>query len=141
MKVLVDTSVWSLALRRMEGRLNAREQVLRAELAELIREGRAEMIGPIRQELLSGIRTTVQYEQLRSDLRAFRDTPLVVEDYEEAAHASNRCRAERISGSAVDFLICAVAMRRAWHVFTVDADFAHYAQHLPMELHQPRPTR
>ena len=52
MKVLVDTSVWSQVLRRGEPENEPRER----ELRELLREGRAVLMGPIRQELLSGIR-------------------------------------------------------------------------------------
>jgi len=61
MMVLVDTSVWSVALRRQAGQLTAGEGAVREELAELIREGRARLIGPVRQEVLSGIRTEAQY--------------------------------------------------------------------------------
>lgn len=139
MTVLVDTSVWSLALRRRSRSLSAEEELVRDELAELIREGRAQMIGPVRQEVLSGIRSRSQYERLRHDLRAFEDPRLGSEDYEEAALANNHCRAAGVSGSAVDWLICAVALRRNWLVFTLDTDFTRYARHLPLRLHQPRP--
>jgi predicted nucleic acid-binding protein len=139
MTVLVDTSVWSLALRRRSRSISPEEELVRDELAELIREDRAQMIGPVRQEVLSGIRSRSQYERLRRDLRAFEDPRLGVEDYEEAALVSNRCRATGVSGSAVDFLICAVALRRDWPVFTMDKDFVRYSRHLPLRLHQPRP--
>ncbi len=112
MTVLVDRSVWSIALRKRSRSLRAEEELVRDELAELIQEGRAHMIGPVRQEVLSGIRSRSQYERLRQDLRAFEDPRLGVEDYEEAALASNHCRAAGVSGSAVDLLICAVALRR-----------------------------
>jgi len=89
--------------------------------------------------VLSGIRSRSQYERLRQDLRAFDDPRLTIDDYEEAALASNDCRAAGVTGSSVDFLICAVALRRNWPVFTMDKDFARYARHLPLRLHQPRP--
>ena len=60
MKVLVDTSVWSLALRRSLP--HAGPEVL--ELIELIREVRVLMIGPIRQELLSGVKNKAQFQKL-----------------------------------------------------------------------------
>jgi hypothetical protein len=60
MKVLVDTSIWSLALRRRPGDLNPNENLLVTELTELIQEGRAAIIGLIRQELLSGIKRSAQ---------------------------------------------------------------------------------
>ncbi|MBI1939893.1 MAG: PIN domain-containing protein [Acidobacteria bacterium] len=138
MIVHVDTTIWSLLLRRTPKNLSPEQQALRNELAELIREGRAQLIGPIRQEVLSGIRDATQFRRLRDHLRAFDDGPVKTRDYEEAARASNRCRAEGVAGSSIDFLICAVAMHRKWPIFTTDRDFAHYAQHLPIQVHTPR---
>jgi hypothetical protein len=135
MMVLVDTPVWSLSLRRRPENLSDQEQQLTQALAELIREGRVQMLGPIRQELLSGIREEVQFRKLRDYLRAFREQPLEAGDYEEAAHMNNRCRARGIAGSAVDFLICAAAHRRGWAIFTTDRDFQNYASVLPVRLH------
>lgn len=140
MMVLVDTPVWSLALRRRPEHLNGQEQQLTQTLAELIREGRVQMLGPIRQELLSGIREEAQFRKLRDYLRAFLEHPLEAADYEEAAHMNNRCRAQGIAGSAVDFLICAAAHRRGWSVLTTDQDFQNYASVLPLRLHSATPT-
>ena len=134
MNIIVDTSVWSLALRRQRSSPAAAA----LELAELVREGRAAMIGPIRQELLSGVPKEQQYETLRAYLRPFPDTALEAEDYEEAASFFNRCRARGVQGSNTDFLICAVATRRRCGILTTDADFLHFAKLLPIELHSPR---
>lgn len=138
MNILVDTSVWSLAIRRKKENLNPNEQALVSELAELIREGRVRIIGLIRQELLSGIRTIEQYEKLRLYLRAFRDERIETADHEEAAKAGNRCRTRGIVVSIVDILLCTIAMQRKWAVFTTDPDFAHYAKALPFSMHMPR---
>lgn len=70
-KVLVDTSVWSLALRRRRQQLNAEEWELVHELARLIGEGLVVMVGPVRQELLSGLRDDHAFERLRDHLRAW----------------------------------------------------------------------
>lgn len=140
MMVLVDTPAWSLDLRRRARSLSAEEDHVRNELRELIREGRAQLIGPVRQELLSGIRNEAQYNRLRLCLRAFDEPSLAADDYEEAARASNACRAKGVSGSSVDFLICAVALQRNWPIFTLDKDFARYARHLPFRLYRPRPN-
>lgn len=134
MNVLVDTSVWSLALRRG----TAQQRAETVELSELIREGRVAMIGAIRQELLSGIRAEEQFEKLRERLHAFPDIPLDEFDHEEAASCFNRCRAKGIQGSNTDFLICAASMRRGLAIFTTDEDFAEFAQILDLVLHQPR---
>jgi len=135
MMVLVDTPVWSLALRRRPEHLSGSEEGLGNALAELIREGRAELVGPIRQELLSGIREEAQFKKIRDYLRAFREPSLEAEDYEDAARMSNQCRSRGIAGSAVDFLICATAHRRGWSIFTTDQDFRNYASVLPVRLH------
>jgi predicted nucleic acid-binding protein len=135
MRVLVDTPVWSLALRRKKSDLSTRERYLVRALEELIREGRAQVIGPVRQELLSGVRDEAQFTTLRDNLRAFEEPSLDSEDYEHAAYMHNRCRTRGIAGSSTDFLICAVASRRKLPIFTTDEDFAHYAKVLPIQIH------
>jgi len=137
MIVIVDTPVWSLVLRRRPGHLSALEQSLTKALSELIREGRVEVLGPIRQELLSGIREEAQFNKLRNYLRAFNEPVLEVADYEEGASMSNRCRGRGrgIAGSAVDFLICAAAHRRKWAIFTTDKDFQRYATAVSIRLY------
>jgi predicted nucleic acid-binding protein len=134
--VLVDTSVWSLALRRRR-LIEAAET---SELAELVREGRVSLLGPVRQELLSGIADEEQYAVLRDHLRAFPDVELEAGDYEEAATFFNKCRARGVQGSNTDFLICAAAARRRIGILTTDADFRHFAKVLPIRLHAPRAT-
>jgi predicted nucleic acid-binding protein len=136
--VLVDTPVWSLALRRRSADLNAREQRLARALAELVREGRAQIAGVVRQELLSGIREAERFEKLREYLRAFDDPRLAAADYEEAARMHKQCHTRGIAGSAIDFLICAVAARRGWQVFTTDRDFERYARVLAVGLYGVR---
>jgi len=140
MIVLVDTPVWSLALRRRPEHLSESQQSVANVLAELIREGRAQMLGPIRQELLSGVREEAQFKRIRDDLRAFREPSLEAEDYEDAARMSNQCRSRGIAGSPVDFLICAAAHRRGWTILTTDRDFQNYTSVLPLRLHAATPT-
>ncbi len=133
--VLVDTPVWSLALRRRSDERSSKELKVSDALRELIREGRAQMIGSVRQELLSGIREQQQFVRLRDRLRAFEDPILRANDYEQAASMSNQCRARGIAGSPIDFLICAVALSRGWQILTTDGDFGHYAKILPLKLY------
>jgi predicted nucleic acid-binding protein len=123
MTVLVDTSVWSLALRR---RAPAHPAV--GELRALIDEGRAAIIGPIRQEVLSGIRDRAAFERLRELLLAFPDQALTTVDYERAAEHFNTCRQHGLQGSNTDFLICAVAERHRLALLTTDLDFGRYAR-------------
>jgi predicted nucleic acid-binding protein len=137
MNVLVDTSVWSLALRRSRpsSRGDAR---LVEELTELIQEGRALLIGPIRQELLSGISDVRQFNTLRDRMRAFNDLGIHEVDYERAAEFSNRCRVSGLQGSHTDFLICSVAAGKGAAILSTDKDFTRYAKHLPIALHAVR---
>lgn len=130
MKVLVDTTVWSLALRRKKGFESSQAWLLR----ELIKDSRAVLIGAIRQEILSGIRDRAQYESLKARLRSFPDIQLDLQDYELAADFCNICRQNGIQGSNTDFLICAVANRRDHAILTTDRDFDHFSQHLPIRL-------
>ena len=71
MNLLVDTPVWSLALRRKAADLSPREERITQALADAIRDGRAQLIGVVRQELLSGIREVERFKKLRDYLRAF----------------------------------------------------------------------
>ncbi len=135
MTVLVDTPVWSLALRPKPADLNTRERALTGALAELIRDGRVQMMGAVRQELLSGILEQERFHKLRNYLKAFEEPGVEIRDYEEAAHMHNLCRRRGIAGSAIDFLICAVAQRREWHILTTDRDFERYARVLGLKLY------
>jgi hypothetical protein len=132
MKVLVDTSVWSLALRRGTP---SRDDGVADELRRLVSDYRVAMIGPVRQELLSGIRTPEQYEALRDKLRAFPDLLLRTDDYEVAARFFNACRSRGIQGSSTDFLICAVAAERRVPIFTTNRDFEAYEELLGVSRH------
>ena len=134
MNVLVDTPVWSLALRRRSADLNQHEDALVLSLAELINTRRTQILGGVRQELLSGIREHAQFSRIRNELREFPDTPLFLEDYEEAARMGNACRQKGIAGSPIDFLLCSVSFRRNWQIFTTDRDFDHYGRVLDVKL-------
>jgi predicted nucleic acid-binding protein len=135
MNLLVDTPVWSLALRRKHADLSPREDRVTQALAEVIRDGRAQLVGVVRQELLSGIREEERFRKLRDYLRAFDDPPLETGDYEQAAQMHNRCRARGIAGSTIDFLICAIASRRNWQIFTTDQDFERYSRVLGLKMY------
>src|SRR6059058_3487821 len=76
-----------------------------------------------------------RFRKLRDYLRAFEEPPLESQDFEEAAAMNNQCRSRGIAGSPIDFLICAVAHRRAWQIFTLDRDFTLYAKTLPVMLY------
>jgi predicted nucleic acid-binding protein len=132
MKVIVDTGVWSLALQR--GRQDASAPV--QELRNLIQDHLVEIIGPIRQEVLSGIRSESQFQKLQKHLKSFPDLPILTGDYVTDARFFNLCRSKGVQGSNTDFLICAVAVRNKFSIFTTDKDFELFSKHLHVALHR-----
>ena len=89
MNVLVDTSVWSLALRRV----TPQSDQWTDELSTLVEAKSAFLIGPIRQELLSGIRENGSLKMYGKGYEAFPDLAIEETDYESGADFYNRCRA------------------------------------------------
>ena len=134
MKIIVDTCIWSLALRRN----TVRDNPYIEELKNLIEEIRVQMIGPIRQELLSGIKSKEQFDMLRLHLEAFEDIELETKDYELAAEYFNAAKKKGIQGSNTDFLICAISSRRKMPILTTDKKFTNFQAVLPISLHVPR---
>ena len=130
MKVLVDTSIWSLALRR---KININNDDLN-KLKSLILLNQVVMIGPVRQELLSGIANENDFDNLKNKLEAYKDFPITTNDYITAAQFFNNCRKQGVQGSMIDFLICAVAANNDMYIFTNDNDFYNFAEHIPIKL-------
>ena len=129
MRMLVDTSVWSLALRRNE------PSELTSLLTELITQSLVVLVGPIRQELLSGISNEEVYESLKSKLRSFDDFQITTNDYETAASYFNICRKNGVQGSHTDFLLCSIASNNNLLILTTDKDFDNYMKYLPIRLY------
>jgi len=130
MNVIVDTSVWSLVLRHKR-----KPSIANAEkMMRLIDEGRVVMLGPIRQEILSGIKEKKQFNLLKKHLAAFPDHQIKTEDYERAAEYFNTCRAKGIQGSNTDFLICAVAVNNNFNIYTSDKVFTLFKKYLHIKL-------
>jgi predicted nucleic acid-binding protein len=134
LKVIVDTSIWSLALRRG---IQSDKSIL-VVLEALISDYRVKLIGPIRQELLSGIKSDEQFNQLKQYLSSFPDYQIQTEDFVLAAKFCNQCRKKGIQGSNNDFLICAIAANNNWQIYTSDQDFSHFKQVLPIKLYKSK---
>jgi predicted nucleic acid-binding protein len=127
MKVLIDTPIWSKALRYKKTISDDKDIV--DSLKYLIDEFMEAIIGPIRQELLSGISDENIFNDLKEKLNGFNDFPIETTDYELAAEYSNICRRNGVQGSNTDFLICAVAVRNDFAIFTTDDDFNYYKKY------------
>jgi predicted nucleic acid-binding protein len=135
-KVLVDTCVWSYALRHKNPNLE-----IEAQLKEIIKDGRLVIIGPIRQEILSGISKETQFESLKEHFSPFEDAPLSSNHFIKAAEFCNTCMKKGIQGSNTDFLICSVAYLENLEIFTTDLDFRNYKKYLPIELFETAKER
>ena len=130
MKILVDTPIWSYALRTRKKEYQYEIEQLEA----LIKDQRALIIGPIRQEILSGYGDLKKFQKLRDKLSYFKNSPIQDSDYESAAEMCNQCRKKGIQGSHIDFLICTVANRLDVPIFTTDKDFFLYKEVLSINL-------
>lgn len=133
MKVIVDTSVWSLALRHNSQVEHSSHIVL---FRDLITDGRVVLLGAIRQEILSGIRHTAQYNILKNYLHAFPNLELDIEDYELASEFYYACDRQSILSTNTDLLICAAAVRRNYRILTTDKHFENFSQYIPIKLVQ-----
>ena len=134
MKVIVDTSVWSLAFRRRKV-VNTPEV---AALVRLVEQGLVVLLGPVRQEVLSGIKHLDQFERLRERLAAFPDLELTTRDFETAAELCNLCITKGVQASHTDFLIAAAAIIRGYAVLSADRDFENIARIVPVRTYEER---
>lgn len=129
--MIVDTSVWSYALRK-----NASADDLQVEkLASAIRDGQPiALLGVILQEVLQGFRRPEQFAEVKKRLEAFPLIELEREDYVAAAELRNTCAAKGVSASAIDFQIAAACLRRDYLLLTSDRDFKRIADCCGLKL-------
>lgn len=134
MKTIVDTCVWSLALRRQDQtKISPGDLEMIAQLQDAIREGRTVIIGPIRQEILSGIRDKARFAKTQALLDPFRDEEIEADDFVEAARLFNVCRDHGVECGPVDILFCAVAARLHYDILTYDQGLKRCVQILHTE--------
>lgn len=103
-----------------------------------MRSDAVQLLGPVRQELLSGAQPDERFEQLKEYLRFYPNLSLDEQDDETAATYYNRLRQKGLQGTGTDLLICAAAIRHGLKLFTTDTDFFAYAKYLPLKLHRLR---
>ena len=134
MNILVDTNVWSLALRREPG-TPPPEVVLLDKCLE-----RSDVIvttGLILQELLQGFHGPTQG---RTIIREFSLLPVImpeVEDHIESAALRNHCRRHGVQVGTIDALIARLSIRHGLHLLTADKDLQAMAHHCPLSLLRP----
>lgn len=131
MNFLVDTSVWSLALRRSEP--GAEREVSRLREALFARESVC-TTGLVLQELLQGFRGPRQRDAI---LRRFSALPTITpdrNDHIEAAEVRNRCRRNGVQLGTIDALLAQLAIRHELVLLSTDQDFRHAAAHVPLKV-------
>ncbi len=134
MSFFVDTSVWSLALRRDADPDLPEVRRLRRALAD--REA-VVTSGIVLQELLQGVRGPKGRAAI---LERFSALPLLVpdrQDHVEAADIRNRCRRRGVQLGTIDALLVRLCLRRELVLLTTDRDFDHASRHLPLRLWRP----
>ena len=134
MTLLVDTSVWSLALRR-DGSTGAPEvRVLRDALAG---SDAVVTTGLVVQELLQGFSGP---RAAAAIIDRFAALPLVAPDRSDhigAAEVRNACRRAGVHLGTIDALLIQLCGRHELTLLSTDNDFVHAARHVPFELWRP----
>ena len=134
MTLFVDTSVWSLALRRNQDIEGSEVDRLRDAL------GGGEAIyttGVVLQELLQGIRSPSHRKRI---VEHFTSLPMLVptrNDHVGAADLYNECRRRGIQVGTIDVLLATLCISRDLFMLSTDRDFAHIAQCSTLQLWTP----
>ena len=131
MKVLVDTSVWSLALRRKAPSAQPEVVLLEKIIGE---EHHIFLTGVILMEILQGFRELHQFEKIHGYLEAFPILDLNRNGYANAALLQAKCRKQGVQSATVDSLIAQTAIEHDCHLLTADQDFIHIARCCDLKL-------
>ena len=131
MTLLVDTSVWSLALRR-DSASSAPEL---ATLKNALESGDLVVTtGLVLQELLQGFSGPKAHAQI---VQRFAALPLVQPDREDhvaAAGLRNVCRRAGVQIGTIDALLAQLCIRHELTLLSTDRDFALVAEHRPLRV-------
>lgn len=128
--MLVDTSVWSLALRRDQPRDDRHVRQLR----ECLREGEAVLTGVVLQELLQGLVPGETRDRLLAPLQKLSLLVPARDDHLLAAELFTTCRRRGVQLATVDALLAALCVRRGLTMLSADRDFEHAAAHIDLHV-------
>ncbi len=131
MSLLVDTSVWSLAMRQDISPDNRHVQLLTSSIDSGVE---IYSTGIILQELLQGF-TKPKSADLIID--RFAAIPMLIpetSDYIDAAKLRNQCRRKGVQIGTVDALIAQLSIRLQLSLLTADEDFSHMAGVVKLRL-------
>jgi predicted nucleic acid-binding protein len=131
MNVLVDTSIWSLALRRDAPPASRELDCLR----RLLEDGDAIFTtGLILQELLQGFRGPKARKEI---IDRFAALPLIVpdrRDHIDAAGLQIKLREKGVQAGTIDVLLAQLCLRHKLSMLSADKDFFHIANQVPLSL-------
>lgn len=131
MSLFVDTSVWSLALRRDKAPSIAEVHAL----IQAIESGDTIVAtGLVLQELLQGFSAPKARDQI---LDRFSAVPLLMPDRDDhiaAAELRNRCRRGGVEVGTIDGLLAQLCIRHDLTMLTTDNDFKHVANHSTLRI-------
>lgn len=131
MTLLVDTSVWSLALRRDSTSPEPHVGALKEALSGA---GLVVTTGIVLQELLQGFAGASARAQI---IEAFGALALVQPDRDDhiaAADLRNTCRRSGVQLGTVDALIAQLCIRHSLTLLSADRDFLHAAKHTKLKV-------
>jgi predicted nucleic acid-binding protein len=132
--LLVDTSVWSLALRRDAPALVPQMAALQEALAS---SAQIVTTGLILQELLQGFSGAKAQEQIIEHFAAFGLLQPDRQDHIAAARLRNTCRRAGVQIGTIDALLAQLCIRHKLTLLTTDQDFTHAALHCPLKVWTP----
>ncbi len=127
MNLVVDTSVWSLVLRRP--RVHESNPFVRAFRHHVESQHGIHLVGNILQELLDGLRNRKDFDRLVRLLEPFPLIQLERETYIAAAELRRRCRSKGVQVGTIDCLIAAACILHNYPLITADHDFMRIANY------------
>jgi predicted nucleic acid-binding protein len=133
--LLVDTSVWSLALRRD---VQATEPEVAALKDALAGSDVVVTTGLVLQELLQGFTGPKARSLIVESFAALALIQPDREDHVAAADLRNTCRKKGVQMGTVDALIAQLCIRHQLTLLSTDQDFVHAAKHCKLELWRPK---
>lgn len=130
-RFIIDTSVWSEALRRKKNTVNSSDTVVRRIIEN---DYEVVVVGIILQEILSSIADEKLFRDIKDILNDFQYIDTTKNDYIYASELSNKCRSKGIIAGSVDFLIASVAIRNELELVTFDKDFFNISKHTDLKI-------
>jgi predicted nucleic acid-binding protein len=125
--VLVDTSVWILALKRNP------DTVAKTRVSQLMSHNRIAIIPLIYIELLGGVNTEAEFQHLKNRLNSLRQIQLVKNDWEEVAHNAFKLRRKGITIPYIDIIISTAASLNKLILLHADKHFELIAGEIHLE--------